>query len=129
MAGLVKKERLESYCRKGAGLIPQSKWISRSVPQKQDYDDHSEMDADSFKDWFVNISKFCIRVVHYNHRQCQLPYRQSKRGIQERLRKNFNEYFPTETIPELLLRVASIECVSDRRSLVQYYCYKCARPM
>jgi hypothetical protein len=36
------------------GFIPESKWIFRSRPQKQDSDYHSEMNADSFKDWFVN---------------------------------------------------------------------------
>jgi hypothetical protein len=36
------------------GFIPESKWTFRSRPQMRDSDYHSEMNADSFKDWFVN---------------------------------------------------------------------------
>jgi hypothetical protein len=36
------------------GFIPESKWIFRPRPEMRDSDYHLEMNADSFKDWFVN---------------------------------------------------------------------------
>lgn len=37
------------------GFIPHSKWVFRSRQKKTQYADyHSEMNAESFRDWFVN---------------------------------------------------------------------------
>jgi hypothetical protein len=51
------KERRLIVCHAGSaktGFIPESKWTFRSGPQIRDSDYHSEMNADSFTDWFVN---------------------------------------------------------------------------
>jgi hypothetical protein len=51
------KGRRLTVCHAGSaktGFIPESKWIFRSRPKMRDSDYHSEMNANSFKDWFGN---------------------------------------------------------------------------
>jgi hypothetical protein len=66
LAGIIKKGRLKSSSRKRqqaycvphrtskTGFIPDSKKLFRSCPQRSDSNYNSEMNADSFKDWFAN---------------------------------------------------------------------------
>jgi hypothetical protein len=67
LTGLIKKGRLVNSSRKRKQAccmphrigkkqapVPESKWTFRSLPQMRDFDYHSEVNADSFNDWFVN---------------------------------------------------------------------------
>jgi hypothetical protein len=74
------------------------------------------MNTDSFKDWFVNrflnyLEEGPIIIMdnarYHSTIADKFPNSGSrKKDIQECLRKNCINYEPTETIPEILLRVA-----------------------
>jgi transposase len=98
------------------GFIPESKWIFHSRPQMRDSDYHSEVNADSFKDWFVKRflnyleEESIINMDNASYHSTiidKVPNTRSRKKIYSRwLRKNRIDYDHTETIPELLLRVA-----------------------
>ena len=98
------------------GFIPESKWVFRSSPKCKNTDYHSEMNAESFKEWFVNRFLYYLdggsiiimdNASYHSRVLNKLPTTNSrKKEIQEWLQNHEIAYDPTETTPELLARVA-----------------------
>ena len=95
------------------GFIPESKWVFRS--RKSDTDYHSEMNAQSFKDWFQNkflnfLEEGSIIIMdnasYHSKLLNRLPTTSARvHEIKEWLEKNNVQYLPHETKMELLQRV------------------------
>jgi hypothetical protein len=82
-------------------FIPESKWIFRSRPHMRDSDYHSDMNANSFKYWFVNrflnyLEVGSISMDNSSYHSTivdKVPNTGSrKKDIQEWLRKNCIDY-------------------------------------
>lgn len=109
------------------GFLQESKWVFRSQPQNRNLDYHSEMNADSFKYWFLNrfinlLEEGSIIVMdnasYHSKVINKLPCTNSrKQEIQEWLQNNNISYQPYETKPELLQKVNQFRTQEKRYEL------------
>lgn len=111
------------------GFIPESKWVFRSQPKNKVSDYHSEMSADTFKEWFVNrflnyLEEGSIIIMdnasYHSRILDKLPSTNSRKTeIQEWLQKHNISYDPTEIKSELLARISPYKTIEKKYELDQ----------